>query len=78
VDEINLISRFLRLEKQEKIDTYGCVTRQRPPTAGRIMIRAQALNALGPADAIQSANTLGRSDGKGLSAAIMTNSTSSN
>jgi hypothetical protein len=45
VDEVHVIGRFLRLEKQDKIETFGCTTRQSRPT-GRNN-GALALNALG-------------------------------
>jgi hypothetical protein len=71
VDEVSLIGRFLRLEKQDKIETFGCTTRQSRPT-GRNN-GALALNALGPA----SNGIVPGKDPKGLSSAIISNSTSS-
>ena len=72
VDEVGLIGRFLRLEKQDKIETFGCTTRQSRPT-GRNN-GALALNALGPS----SNGIVQGKDPKGLSSAIISNSTSSN
>lgn len=72
VDEVSLIGRFLRLEKQDKIDSYGCTTRQSRPT-GRNN-GALALNALGPSTP---SGAQASKEAKGLSSAIVTNSTAS-
>ena len=73
VDEVSLIGRFLRLEKQDKIEAFGCTTRQSRPT-GRSN-GAMALNALGPSVAN---GNLQAKDPRGLSSAIISNSTCSN